>query len=60
MIQFASLLVLHRDFGFGKERCYRFFEAMTATVQDALCADELRQAVERELPGLLDMGWRGA
>lgn len=60
MIQLAALLVLHRDFGFGTGRCFRFFEAMTATVQNALCADELRQAVERELPGLLDMGWRSA
>ncbi len=60
MIQLAALLVLHRDFGFGKERCYRFFEAMTRTVDDALCADELRQAIEKELPGLLESGWRNA
>ena len=60
MIQLASLLVLHREFGFGSQRLYKFFKCMTTTVQDAMCADELRQEVEQELPGLLESGWRDA
>ena len=60
MIQLAALLTLHREFGFGSQRLYKFFKCMTRTVEDALCADELRREVEQELPGLLESGWEDA
>lgn len=39
----ATAIALHREFGFGKERCLRALHAIEDIAFEATCAEELRE-----------------
>lgn len=49
MILGAACLALHRKWGFGAARCYNFLTIVQEITENALCASEINEQVEREI-----------